>query len=115
MKVFIKIFLNAVFFILLSLLVPSYLTVEGLPAALAASLLFALVNTFLRPVVFLLTLPVNLITFGLFSFIINGIMIYLVSAILKPSFGVSGFFQAVIIAFFISIFNVVLNWWLEND
>lgn len=115
MKIFLKITLNAIFFLLLSFLVPSYLTVEGLKAALAASLLFAIVNTFLRPVIFFLTLPINILTFGLFSFVINGLMIYLVSAILRPAFGVSGFFQAVVVAFFLSIFNIILNWWLESE
>lgn len=115
MKIFIKILLNAIFFLMLSFVIPSYITVEGLPAALAASLLFAIVNTFLRPIIFLLTLPINLLTLGLFSFVINGMMIYLVSAILRPAFGVSGFLQAVVVAFFLSLFNVLLNWWLEND
>jgi len=115
MKFLAKIVLNAIFFILLSLTIPSYITVDGLSASLAASLLFALVNAFLRPILVLLTLPLNILTFGLFSFITNGLLIYLVSAILRPAFGVSGFWEAVLIAFLISIFNSVLNRWLEND
>lgn len=115
MKTVLKIFLNGVFFFLLSLAIPSYLTVEGFSAALAASLLFALVNAFLKPLFLLMTLPLNILTFGLFTLVVNGFMIYLVSAILRPYFGVSGFFQAVVIALLISIFNVIISWWLEND
>jgi putative membrane protein len=115
MKTILKIFLNGVFFFLLSLAVPSYLTVEGFPAALAASLLFALVNTFLKPLFLLMTLPLNILTFGLFTLVVNGFMIYLVSAILRPNFGVSGFLQAVIIALLISIFNLIISRWLEHD
>jgi putative membrane protein len=115
MKFIAKIVLNAVFFYLLFLIVPDYLTVDGLGAALAASLLFAMVNAFLRQILILLTLPLNILTYSLFSFIINCFLIYLVSAILRPSFGVSGFWQAVLIAILFSVFNLFLNWWLKND
>lgn len=115
MKTFIKLILNAIFVFLLSLIIPSYLTVEGFPSALAASLLFAIVNAFLKPLFLILTLPLNILTFGLFTFIVNGFMIYLVSVILRPYFGVSGFFQAVVIAFLISVFNLIVGRWLEDD
>ncbi|MCX7832305.1 MAG: phage holin family protein [Actinobacteria bacterium] len=98
--------LNALFFFVLSLIFPSYLTTQGLPAALVASLLFALVNAFLRFILLLLNIRTTYLNYFAFSFFINLLMIYLVSAILRPTFGVSGFLQAAIIAFLITVFNM---------
>lgn len=59
------------------------------PAALIAALSIAVVNTFIRPVIGLLSLPLTFVTFGLFSFVVNGICFWLASA-LVPGFSVQG-------------------------
>ena len=59
------------------------------PAALIAALSIAVVNTLVRPVIGLLSLPLTLVTFGLFSFVVNGICFWLASAFV-PGFSVHG-------------------------
>ena len=68
--------------------------VQDIGTALIAALLLGLVNTLIRPILVLLTLPVTVITLGLFIFIINGLMFWLV-ANLVGGFAVAGFWAAV--------------------
>ena len=68
--------------------------VQDIGTALIAALLLGLVNTLIRPILVLLTLPVTVITLGLFIFIINGLMFWLV-ANLVGGFAVAGFWSAV--------------------
>lgn len=68
--------------------------VQDLGTALVAALILALVNTLIRPILVLLTLPVTLVTLGLFIFVINGLMFWLV-ANLVGGFDVAGFWSAV--------------------
>ena len=64
--------------------------IVGLTPLLIAGVLLGLVNAFVRPVVTLLTLPLTIITLGLFLLIVNGLMLYIVSWLLHV-FGVGGF------------------------
>jgi putative membrane protein len=74
-----------------------------------ASLLLGIVNAVLRPVLMLLTFPLMLVTLGLFRFIINGLLLYLVGAVLQPHFTVEGFWDAFWGALIISLVSSVLN------
>lgn len=75
---------------------------------LLATLTIGLLNAFLRPVIILLTLPVTLLTLGLFTLVINGLMLYL-AAHLVTGFHVSGFGAAFVAALLFSLFSFVLN------
>lgn len=68
--------------------------VDNLGTALIAALLLGLVNTLIRPILVVLTLPVTLITLGLFIFVINGLMFWAVASLLG-GFAVAGFWSAV--------------------
>ena len=81
---------------LASAIVPG-IEVEGWLTLLLAGLLLGLVNAFVRPVVTILTLPLTLLTLGLFLLVVNAAMIGLVAWLL-PGFGVSGFWPAVFAA-----------------
>ena len=81
---------------------------------IASAVLLALVNTYLRPLVVLLTLPINILTLGLFTLIINAAMLKLVSWLI-PAFHVEGFWTAVGGALVISIVSFLLNWFLRPD
>jgi putative membrane protein len=72
-----------------------------------ASILLGLVNGIIRPIVIILTIPLTLVTFGLFLLVINALMMLLVAAIV-PGFKVSGFWTA----FFASIFVTLLSLFL---
>lgn len=79
---------------------------------LAAAVLLALVNAYLRPLVILLTLPLNILTLGLFTLVINALMLELVSWLL-PGFHVVGFWTALGGALVTSIVSTLLNWFLK--
>ncbi len=83
--------------------------VDSFTTALTAALVLGLVNALIRPVLILLTLPVTILTLGLFIFIINGLMFWAV-ADMVPGFQVAGFSAAVLAAFVYS----VLSWLLSN-
>jgi putative membrane protein len=97
----------------LALLVTTYLVkgiqVTGVPALLMAAALLGILNVLIRPILIILTLPINIITLGLFTFIINGAMLWFVSLIIK-GFMIQGFWPAVIGALIISIVSWFINW-----
>ncbi|MDP5009523.1 MAG: phage holin family protein [Glaciimonas sp.] len=69
-------------------------TVDSVITALIAALLLGLVNTLIRPILMILTLPATVVTLGLFIFILNGLMFWLVTK-LVPGFHVAGFWSAI--------------------
>lgn len=82
--------------------------VDSFGAALIAALILGLVNTLVRPVLVVLTLPVTLLTLGLFIFIINGLMFWVVAQ-LVDGFHVGGFWSAVGGALFYSIISWAIS------
>jgi putative membrane protein len=73
-----------------------------------ATLVLGLLNAFLRPIVLLFTLPVTILTLGLFTLVINGVMFYL-AAHLVDGFRVAGFGTAFLAALLFSMFSFALN------
>lgn len=82
--------------------VPDYMT------ALWAALALGILNTIIRPVLLLLTLPINLLTLGLFSFILNGFMFWIATKLVH-GFSVDGFWWAVLGALIVSVIAMVAN------
>ena len=83
-------------------------------AMIAAAVVLALVNTYLRPLVVILTLPINILTLGLFTLVINAGMLELVSWLI-PAFHIDTFWTALGGALVISIISFLLNWFLQPD
>ncbi len=80
-------------------------TVSGPYIALIVALFWGLMNVSIKPLLIFITLPLNIITFGLFTFVINGTLLLFLSSFIE-GLTVSGFWSAVGAAFFV----VVLNW-----
>jgi putative membrane protein len=99
--------LNSLALFLVMKLVPG-IQIDHFRDLLAATLVIGLLNTFIRPVVLLLTLPVTVLTLGLFTLVINGLMFHL-TAMLVDGFRVTGFAVAFLAALLFSIFSSVLN------
>lgn len=99
---------NAIAILLIAYLLPQAMTANGPMAALAAAFVLGLVNAVVRPVFVLLTLPVTMVTLGLFLLVINGLLLWLVSAIV-PGFHVNGFLGAVAASVLISVISWVLT------
>jgi len=81
---------------------------------IGAALLLALVNAFIRPIAFVLTLPLTIVTLGLFLFVLNAAMFGLVAAMLD-NFRVSGFWSALFGSLVVSITSTVASWYIGPD
>ena len=81
-------------------------------AVIGGAILLALVNAYLRPLIVMITLPFNILSLGLFTFVINAGMLKVVSWLL-PDFHVTGFWTAVGASLMISLVSLVLNWLLK--
>lgn len=81
--------------------------VSSLVAALVTAVILGIVNAVIKPLLILFTLPLTIVTLGLFTFVINALMILLVSAIV-PGFKVDGFWWALAFSIILSIVNSVL-------
>jgi putative membrane protein len=99
--------INAVALIAVAYLMPS-ITVASFGAALVAALVLGLINAVVRPVLVLLTLPVTVLTLGLFIFVINGLLFWMVGTWLE-GFDVGGFWSGVLGAILFSIVSWVLS------
>lgn len=82
--------------------------VASFTAALIAALVIGILNAILKPILVILTLPINILTLGLFTFVINALLIMLAGQ-LVPGFRVDGFFWALILSLVLSIINSVLH------
>lgn len=84
--------INAVCLLLVANLVPG-IYIDGFVRALVIALALGLVNTFIRPILSLLTLPITVLTLGLFSLVLNGLLFWSVAYFVE-GFRVSGFWAA---------------------
>jgi len=100
---------NAIAILLIGYLLPSVVTADGVLAALAAAFVLGLVNAVVRPLFVLLTLPLTVVTLGVFLLVINGLLLWLVAAFV-PGFHVNGFFGAVAGSVLVSIVSSILTW-----
>ena len=99
--------LNAVALLAVAYLLPT-IHVASFGAAMIAALLLGLVNTVVRPLLLLLTLPVTLLTLGLFIFVINGLMFWLAGSLIE-GFAVDGFWPAVLGSLLYSVMSWALS------
>jgi putative membrane protein len=109
----VRLIANMVAILIISYLFPKMIWVDGFLSALVAAFLLGIVNTIIRPILILLTFPLTLLTFGLFLFVINGLMLWLVSALVR-GFHVSGFWGAVLGSIFISLVSWILTRFLPS-
>ena len=108
MTLIVRWFINALALLLVAYLY-SGVQVDGIFAALIAALVLGLVNAVIRPLLVVLTLPVTVLTLGLFIFVINAFMFWFVTEIVK-GFTVTGFMAALIGSLMFSVISLVTNW-----
>jgi putative membrane protein len=109
----IRLIIHMVAILIISYLFPRMIRVDGLMAALVAAFLLGIVNVIIRPILVFLTLPLTVLTLGLFLLVINGLMLWLVAALLK-GFHVNGFWGAVFGSILISIVSWILSRFLPS-
>lgn len=78
--------------------------VANFSTALVAAIGLGLINAIIRPIVLILTLPINILTLGLLTFVINALMVLLVAQVV-PGFGVDNFWWALIFSLVVSVIN----------
>ena len=83
--------------------------VENFISAIFAAAAIGVLNLFFRPVLLILTLPINVLTLGLFTFVINALMLKMASGVMGDAFSVEGFWTTVFGAIVISVINWFLN------
>jgi putative membrane protein len=81
---------------------------HGFRAVFIAAMVLGILNAFLRPLVLLVTLPINIVTFGVFTLVVNGLMLWITSDVVK-GFEIHGFWQAVLGALLMSLISLLLN------
>ena len=113
MKFLVRMLLNGIAIIIASLFVPG-LHISTVLAALVAGVFLGLVNALVRPILLLLTLPLTLLTLGLFIFVINSACLAL-AAFLVPGFSIDGFGSAFFGALIVSIVSWILSGLLITD
>jgi len=109
----VRLIINMVAVLIISYLFPKIIRVDGFLAALVAAFLLGIVNSIIKPILVLLTLPITVLTLGLFLLVINGLMLWLVSALVK-GFYVNGFWGAVLGSILISLVSWILTRFLPS-
>lgn len=89
-------------------IMPAGVHVTDFTTALMIAIILGIINAILKPVLLILTLPINILTLGLFTFVLNAFLILLVSNIV-PGFKVDGFIWALIFGIVLSLANTVVH------
>ena len=103
----IRVLVNAFAIYLIAQIVPG-IEVSSFLTALGAGLVLGLINAIVRPILVVLTLPVTLVTLGLFLFVLNGLCLWLTSQVVR-GFEVHGFWAAVFGALIVGVVSWILN------
>ncbi len=108
MKILFHWFISTFAILIAAYLVPGVMvTFSG---AIIAAVVLGALNLFIRPILLVLTLPITVVTLGLFSLVINALLV-LLAAVVVPGFFVSGFWTAFLFALVLSVVNWVFNSW----
>jgi putative membrane protein len=106
MGILITLLLNSVAVFVAGTIIPG-VRLHNFFTAVVVAVVLGFINTIIRPIIFVLTLPINVLTLGLFTFVIIGFLTLLVSYIV-PGFEVDGFWWALLFAFVLAVFNSFL-------
>lgn len=107
MGMIVRLLLNALAVLLAAQLIPQ-IEVDGFGTALLVALVLGLINTFIRPVLVFLTLPISFVTLGLFIFVLNAFLFWM-TGLLVPGFTVGGFIGALLGSILVSVISWLLN------
>lgn len=107
-----RVLFNALAIYFAAAVVPG-IELSGVLPALGAGLVFGLINAVVRPILIVLTLPLTLVTLGLFLFVLNGLCLWLTSALVK-GFEVHGFWPAIFGALLVSVVSWILTGFLSD-
>lgn len=107
MRTLVKILLNTIAVVIGSYIIPG-VWVESFKDSLIVAIVLAILNALVKPVLVFITIPVTIVTFGIFLLVINAIIIMIADSLI-PGFHVSGFWSALFFSFVLSIINAIFN------
>ncbi len=107
MQIIVALIINAIALLFTTYLVPGF-QVANFTTALLAGIVLGVVNTFIKPVLSFITAPLTIITLGLFTFVVNAIVLFIVSAVV-PGLKIEGWLPAILGAIVLSIISTILN------
>ncbi len=110
--ILLKWLISALAFLALPHIVPG-ITVKGFGTALLLAALWGLVTVTIKPILLVLTLPLNLLTLGIFTFVLNGFLLWLLGGVIR-GFEVRGFWIAVLGALVLSAIHTLTHWALQR-
>ena len=113
MEIIIRLVLNTLVVLAVAYILPG-VSVDGYMAAFVAGLAIVIVNTIIKPILVILTLPIEIITLGLFTLVINAALIML-AAYVVPGFGVDGFWTAFLFGLIFSVTNIIFHSWEKRS
>jgi len=116
-KLIMRVIINTVAIWAAAILVPGISLTSDVLSWLIVAVIFGLINALIRPLVKLLTLPLNIMTLGLFTLVINALMLMLTAYVtdtLMIEGPLFGFVQALLGSIVISIVSTVLNWFVKD-
>ncbi|WP_026694478.1 phage holin family protein [Peribacillus kribbensis] len=108
MKWIVKLLLNACIFMLLAVYLNG-IYVSSFGAAIGASIILSILNMVVRPILIFFTLPVTILTLGLFILVINAITLMITDGLMGASFEIEGFGTAFVAALIMALLNIVIN------
>ena len=112
-KFLVTLIVTAISMIVTSYLIPG-IVISSITAALVGAFVFGIVNAIVKPILILFTLPVTILSLGLFLFVINAICFALVGYF-TPGFAINGFFDALLGSIVVSIVSGFLNNQVSSD
>lgn len=107
MKLLVSLVLNALALIITTYIVPGF-HVASLTTALLAAVVIGLINIFIKPVLLFITLPINLLTLGLFTFVVNAIVLWLATLVV-PGMMIDTPLAGLLAAVVISVVSTILS------
>ena len=111
MKIIARVLVTALALVLVAKLIPT-ISVDGLYPAIIAAIILGLLNLIARPILVILTLPITIITLGLFIFVINATLFWFVSTFVD-GFEVQGFLAALAGSLIVSVISTIGNKFIE--
>ena len=108
MKLVVRLAVNVLALFVVATIIPGFI-ISDLWSAVVAAIVIGVVNTFIRPIIQLVALPISLLTFGVFAFLINVLLLWMVSFVV-PGFEIQSFLTAIIA----SVALALVSWFLHR-
>lgn len=116
MRTLLRLFLTTIAVLIIAYALPDdWVKVDSFGAALLVALVLGLLKTFVKPILIVLTIPLTILTFGLFLFVINACIILFADYIIGTEFEVKGFWVALLFSLILSFLQTILYSLLETQ